>query len=462
VIAKRALAAGLGLALLPVVVLAQVAVSTPDSEEEERVLDVATDVAVDTTALRAEEGGIVESVEVEGRRVTREGVIVREIHTRAGEPLEVATVLADVQRLQNMQIFSEVRVEVKAGEEDRVRVRYVVKEMNSWLPTLAAQYTEENGFSVGPGISALNLTGRNIRVTGSAIFGGTTQYWADFNWPWITGHHLGLRGRVAHLERTDTLNEFEESSNELRLRPSRFLGENGRIGVGFRLLTVGSDRPGKTLSPTNEDLLISLEASIGWDTRDAWNNPRVGWLNELVVSKTGGALGGDGDFWGLIVDVRRWQPTAPRQRLLLSGLMSLQSGEVGVDIPEYLQYRLGGANTIRGYDVEKLGRELYGRNQLLGTVEYAFRVVPMRRFDFWKLSFRLGLELALFSDVGIAWNEGRDLNLRRTRAGGGAGVRLLVPGSDMARIDVGWSPEGGFQLHFAGGSKPSRQRQRLR
>jgi outer membrane protein insertion porin family len=417
---------------------------------------------LDVTPLVAEEGRTIEVVELDGRKVTRKSVVTREIHTKVGEPLDVETVVADVQRLQNLQIFSEIQVEVEPGRENGVRVIFVLKEMNSWLPLLGLQYTEENGFSVGPGVAALNLTGRNIRVTGTALFGGTTQAWVDFNWPWITGHHVGLEGRAAHLERTDTLNEFEETSNELKLQPSRFLGERGRLGAGLQILAVAADREGKTLSPTNEDLLVTLEASLGWDTRDSWNNPRGGWRNELVVSKTGGPLGGDGDFWRLIVDLRRWQPIRPRQRLLLSGLMSLQSGEVGVDIPEYLQYRLGGANTIRGYDIEKLGRELFGRNQMLGTAEYAFRVVPMRRFDFWKFSCRIGLEIALFGDVGVAWNESRDLNRRRTRAGIGTGVRLLIPGSDMVRVDVGWSPEGGFRLHLAGGTKPERQRDRLR
>jgi outer membrane protein insertion porin family len=417
---------------------------------------------LDITPLVADEGRIVEAIEIEGREVTREGVVTREIHTRVGEPLDIETVVTDVRRLHNMQIFSEVHIELEPGQEDRVRLRFVLKEMSSWLPTLAVQYTEENGFSVGPGIAALNLTGRNIRLSGSAIFGATTQLWADFNWPWITGHHIGLKGRAAFLDRTDTLNEFEETSNELTLKPSRFLGEHGRLGAGFQLLTVASDRDGKTLSPTNEDVLVTLEASIGWDTRDRWNNPRGGWLNEVVVSKTGGALGGDADFWRLIVDLRRWQRTSGNQRLLLGGLLSLQSGEVGVHIPEYLQYRLGGANTIRGYDIEKLGRELVGRNQLLGTAEYSFTLVRQRRFDFWKLSFRLGLELALLADVGVAWTESRDLNVNRTRAGVGAGVRLLIPGNDMVRVDVGWSPEGGFRLHLAGNSKPEAQRRRLR
>jgi outer membrane protein assembly factor BamA len=455
------------LAALPSGARAQVGIETEGQEGAlADTIDIdeghAPGAAVDLTQVASHEGQVVGVVEIVGRKVTREGVVIREIHTTAGQPLVAATVMGDVRRLQNRQIFSEVGVVIESRDDQRVRVRFVLKEMNAWLPTVATQYTEENGFSIGPGISALNLTGRNIRLTGSALFGGTTQFWSNFDWPWITGHHIGVRGRAALLDRTDTLNEFEEKSRELTLRPSRFLGKHGRLGAGLQLLTVASDRDGKTLSPTNEDLLVTLEASFGWDTRDSWNNPRRGWRNQVVISKTGGALGGDGDFWRLIVDLRRWQPTSAKQRLMLSGLMSLQSGEVGVDTPEYLQYRLGGANTIRGYDVERLGRVLYGLNQLLGTAEYSFRLVPMRRFDLWKLSFRLGLEVALFGDVGVAWTESRDLNSKRARAGGGAGLRLLVPGLEMARMDFGWSPEGGFRVHFAGGTKPERQRGRLR
>lgn len=454
-------------AALPAGALAEVGATSPNASEGQLSETVeadrdATSGPLDIRDLANFEGRVVGAVEIEGRKVTQEGVVTREIHTKVGKPFDVDTVLADVRRLRNMRIFSEIGVDVEPLEDERVRVRFRLEEQNPWIPTLAVKFTEENGLSIGPGFSSVNFAGRNIRLNASAIFGGTTQIWADFNWPWITGHHVGLRGRLAHIERTDTLNEFEETSNEFTLRPSRFLGEHGRLGAGFQLLSVASDRDGKTLSPTNKDDLITLEASIGWDTRDSWINPRGGWKNELVLSKTGGALGGDGDFWTLILDVRRWLGTTGNQRLMLSGLTSLQSGEVGVDVPEYLQYRLGGANTIRGYDIEKLGRTLFGKNQLLGTAEYSFLVVPTRRFDFWKLSIRLGLEIALFGDVGVAWNESRDLNARRTRAGGGAGIRFLNDGNQMVRVDFGWSPEGGFFVHLAGATKPERQRKRLR
>jgi len=50
----------------------------------------------------------------------------------------------------------------------------------------------------------------------------------------------------------------------------------------------------------------------------------------------------------------------------------------------------------------------------------------------------------------------------RLRGGVGIGLRLLVPGSGQTRFDIAWSPEGGFQFHFGGGSKMARSRLRLR
>jgi outer membrane protein assembly factor BamA len=161
------------------------------------------------------------------------------------------------------------------------------------------------------------------------------------------------------------------------------------------------------------------------------------------------------------MDLRRFVPTGVRHRLLLAGLLSLQSGTLGEDLPVYLDYRMGGASTIRGYGVE-LGRELSGKHQLLGTAEYSWTLMPLRRVDLSFLSFRLGVELAAFTDAGIAWSEPNEFAVNRTRAGLGGGVRLLVPGAEMLRLDVGWSPEGGTHYHLGARSKPTASRPRLR
>jgi outer membrane protein insertion porin family len=416
---------------------------------------------LDRAALIPLEGRTVTALALEGHNVTRDWVILREVKTRLGEPLSVVTVVADIQRLENLAVFADLGVRAEDDGAGGVRLAYLLREMPAWIPVLGMVYTEENGFSVGPGVSFTNLAGRDIALSARAYFGGTRQYWLRASWPWVAGDHLSLDWYGARLDRDDTLNGFHEDSGELSPRVGTYLGERGRLAGMFSLLNLRSDVDGKTLSPDNEDWLLRLGVSLGWDSRDSWSDPRRGWRNELEVWRTGGFLGGDGDSWAMNLDLRRWFPTGQGRKLMTSLLLSLQSGAVGTDVPVYLTYHLGGANSIRGYDVEDLGQRLFGKNQLIGTAEHSFTVLPQRRFDFSKWSVRLGLDLALFADGGVAWDEPEQLSLRRVHGGAGGGLRVLVPGMEM-RFDVGWSPDGGFHFHFAGGSKPAAQRQRLR
>jgi outer membrane protein assembly factor BamA len=414
--------------------------------------------AQDVEALRPFHGRNVVAVEIAGHVVTREEVIRRELRTLAGEPLDLVTVAADLRRLDNLAIFAEVHASADEGAGG-LRVTFAVKELPSWIPLLALLYTEENGFSAGPGVSFLNLAGRDISMSARAYFGGTEQFWGRLSWPWIAADHVSLDAYAAHLERQDEVRDFTERSDELTPRLGFYLGERGRASAALSFFHMSSDVPGQTLDPDNDDLLVRVGGRLGWDSRDSWNNPSAGWQNELELWYTG--LGGDGDFWSLNLDLRRYLAPARRQRLLLSQLLSLQSGTLGTDVPLYLDYRLGGANSIRGYGVE-LGETLHGKNQWLGTAEYSFNLMAPRRFNVSKFALRLGVDLALFADAGIAWSEDRELALARARGGLGAGLRLLIPGTEMVRLDVGWSPTGDFHFHFASGARPAAQRQRLR
>ncbi|HET7292299.1 MAG TPA: BamA/TamA family outer membrane protein [Vicinamibacteria bacterium] len=421
-------------------------------------LDASGATGLDLKALAPWQGKIVRSLAFRGNNVTRENVIARELRTRVGDPLALETLAADVMRLENLAIFSGVHVEAAPDGQDGVGLAFVVKESPSWLPLVTFKYTEENGFSVGAGVTALNLAGQGMRLKGRAYVGGTTQLWVDFDWPWAYGPHGSFKATGGHRERSDLVRGFEETSDELTLESGVYLGESGRAALALSHLRMRSDTSGITLSPDNDDSLYRVGLSLGLDTRDSWRNPRSGWQNELELWRTGG----DGDFWSMNLDLRRYVPTAVRQKLLLAGLLSVQSGTLGEDLPIYLDYRMGGANTIRGYDVQELGRTVSGKNQLLGTAEYSWNVMPLRRVDVSFLSFRLGVDMTVFTDAGIAWSEPREFAMNRARAGFGAGVRLLVPGSEMLRLDLGFSPEGGLRFHFGAWSKPTAARGRLR
>ena len=102
---------------------------------------------------------------------------------------------------------------------------FVVKESPRVIPFPTFTYTEENGFSGGVAVSALNVAGRGIRASGSALFGGTTQYRLGLDAPWLFGrHHESANLFVAHRERADELRGFNENSGELTAQAGRYLG----------------------------------------------------------------------------------------------------------------------------------------------------------------------------------------------------------------------------------------------
>ena len=146
----------------------------------------------------------------------------------------------------------------------------------------------------------------------------------------------------------------------------------------------------------------------------------------------------------------------------IGSLTSLQAGTVGESLPEYLQYRMGGANSIRGYQIDTLGRELYGTRQWIVTTEYRHAVVPLREFRFRQWSVSAGLDVAGFVDWGIAWSGTDEFGLERAHTGGGLGLRFLLPAVLEVRTDVAIGSSGDIIFHLGVGDKLNEQRARLR
>jgi outer membrane protein assembly factor BamA len=109
-----------------------------------------------------------------------------------------------------------------------------------------------------------------------------------------------------------------------------------------------------------------------------------------------------------------------------------------------------------------LGSTLFGKNQLLGTLEYRFPLLASREYILMGLAADIGLSGAFFADTGLAWSHRRDFAGDRLQTGVGLGLRLLLPAVDMTRLDIGYSPSGGWQIHFASFAKMRAQRARLR
>ena len=400
------------------------------------------------------EGRLVGHVRVSGLRHLPSDVVERHLVTRVGAPFRRADVAADQRRLDELRLFSAVLIAPRL-EADTVVVEVTVTETLRLLPIVFIRVTDENGFSAGPGLRGINLLGHGSQVGVAARFGGETGVSATVDATTITPgtwtRHLGF----SYSSRQNTLYDFDERATSADARFARNWTRGLRTGVMADVLSIDTGDSGASLSPDGTDVIPTIGAFLTIDRTDSSTNPRHGWWAEAEIDR----LFGDAGSWTFILDGRRFTRLADRHGLGIFSLVTLQTGEVGTSLPEYLQFALGGANTVRGWS---LGSRT-ARNQFIGTLEYTYVLQPVRSVSVAGVNVYWGLQLAGFGDLGLAWNDRDDLTGSPALDGYGAGLRVQVPFVDLIRLDVAWGePAQGATVYFGVSLKAARQRQRVR
>ena len=409
-------------------------------------------------------GEIVREIRVEGNKYTKTWIITSAMASTVGEPYTERNARFDALWLGQLGSFTSVNFDMEpyVGDEaasDGIVLVVTVQEGTPYIPAISFKLTQENGVEIGPAFSSSNLFGWAARVSVYARFGGATNIGIKYRDPWVPGKSwlFGYNTEYFHRQRYNVLDQFNENSDEFFLQLRRNFLWRFRLGGRFSFMSVGSDVDGKTLNPDNRDNIPGLGLFLEIDTRNA-PYPTHGWWNEVEVTKYG-IFGGDGDWWRFIVDLRRYHPLpfGPRHSVAVYSLLTMQTGVVGTDIPSYMDFEIGGTNSVRGWP---LGSRV-GKNQWLNTLEYWFVLKKQRKYRFWFIKMRLGLQLALFGDVGTAWDTSQEFN-DNFIAGFGAGLRLTLPVVVVLRLDVGYSPQHGFAIAIGGSEKAVAQRLRVR
>ena len=395
---------------------------------------------------------MVTEVRVTGLRHVSSEVVERHLAIKAGEPFRGASVASDRRRLDELRLFTAVKIGAHL-EDDGVVVEVAVRETLRLLPVIVLRVTDENGVSAGPGMRGINLLGRETQSSVAVRFGGETGVTAALDATTITPgtwmRHLGF----SYSQRRNTLYDFDERATSADVRIARNQTDGLRIGVAGEVLAVDTGSSSASLAADGTDVIATLGAFVTFDTLDSSTNPRHGTWAEVEVDR----LFGDARSWTFILDGRRFQPLSERHGLGLFSLATFQTGEVGVGLPTYLQFVLGGANSVRGW---RLGSRR-GENQFIGTFEYTYVVQPVRAFAVKGLNLYGGLQIVGFADVGLAWGDEGDQG--PAIDGYGVGLRLLVPYVDVIRLDLSWGEPGqGATGYFGVSLKAARQRQRVR
>jgi outer membrane protein assembly factor BamA len=375
--------------------------------------------------------------------------------SQVGGLYSASNVARDYERLDRMGLFSGIAVEATPGTNG-VILRVTLKETSPYFVYPAISVTGEQGLTIGAGLKSTNFLGSGANVSIAARGGGANEFEVLIASAWRPKGTWWWRSDYFLKDRFNELDDFNEVSNELELQAGRQLTNRLRVGGRFHYLAVKSEEPGITLSPTNLDQIPGLGAVAEYDSRDSWTNARRGWLNS--VDALFNRLASNEQYWTFNVDIRRYQHLSGRHGLAMNSLLTLQTGTVGVEIPIHEDFHIGGTNSLRGWNIDAR----HGKDQFLNTMEYRFDLLKVRGHSFKGFNYYYGVQLDAFGDTGTAWNTNEEFT-KNFIAGGGFGVRVIVPYVSVIRIDFGFGQANeGMISHFGIMDKAVYERRRVR
>jgi outer membrane protein insertion porin family len=404
------------------------------------------DVTIELVELR------VADVRIEGHKKTKDYVIRRYITVEPGELLNVNKLREDQRKLGNLGIFESIDIKLDMAEaENAYIVTYVLKEARTGSAGIGAGYSSAEKFIGYIEVSESNFLGRLQTVNVNWQFGkGRSSYTLGFYDPWIdakqTSFGINLYNRTQAVTRKWDPAKFQLKDetgtapaeiryDELRRGGNVSLGrplrQNLRLSLSLRIDATDlvplpqEDKgeaewtwvPGKNPSGDTRSLTLSLTG----DTRDHYMNPTKGFYWRASAETAGALLGGSYTFSKYQGEGSAYREVRPNQvfAVRLSGGTS-----TGV-LPLHEQYRIGGAETLRGYNYG----EFYGDSMLLANAEYRFQILK-------------GLQGVVFVDTGSTWLKEEEINVGGFSTGAGLGVRVETP-IGMLRIDYGIGKQGG-------------------
>jgi outer membrane protein insertion porin family len=383
---------------------------------------------------------------ISGNRITRRRTIQREIRVGEGEPARYRSIQETKQRLENLGIFSEVKVEevpvgpglenlvvsVREGELNYAGLGVGLETKNEpktfavWdnviRPRGTAEYIRTNVFGTG---AQLSLVGQFSLKEKRAV--------ASWEQPYLFGLRLEtfLNAWIEREERTSygferrgiSLTSIKPLSKEFMVLGT--LRWDRTILYFLEISESEVDREHVPYSTT------SLSTSFIWDRRDDSANPVRGSFLSGAVDWAYPLFKTESVYLKSFVKYQHVVRILTDFGFHLTGRMGLGMGRM----PIHERFFGGGSNSFRGCEFEKLGPKdassglpLGGKALLLLNFELRFPLFT---------SFR-DLSGAIFLDAGNVWNNRKEFNLFALERALGFGIRYRTPLGPV-RFDLAWN-----------------------
>jgi len=379
--------------------------------------------------LEINEGHLNEVI-IKGNEKTKDFVILRELNIKKGQVVNVQELQKSFQRIMRLNFFEEFnpRLERVPEKENSVNLILEVTEAKTGNLGAGVTWSSKDGWLGFFNIKERNLFGNGQTLGFSWEFGGATNYSLNFYEPWLLGGPTSF-GISLYDKRKDGSDSVKGDYNEHRRGGSISLGhkltEEWEGMIRFKVEDSTIDWANET---TEEAIVRSLTLQTSRDTTNHPFNPTGGGIDTLSVEYAGQVLGGNYNFTKYNLDIRRFYPGFKAEH---AWGLRLKAGAAEGELPEIEKYRIGGSETLRGYETGTFS----GRDTLLLNIEYRFPIAE-------------NFVGVIFADGGNAWETHEEVALGDLHYSLGAGLRMNTPIGQI-RLDYGFNEEGKGQPHFS-------------
>ncbi len=453
------------------------------------VLHCLLTLAQEPSPIPAAESVRVMGVVINGNKITKEQIILRELLVQEGDTLDAAAVTDKLERsrqnLMNLSLFNTVAVLPVYVDSRTLLVEVTVNERWTIWPSPIFQLADPNfntwwltkdfdRVNYGMYLYKYNFRGRNETIYVKAQFGYTKQFALRYKVPYIDSkQRWGLSIGGGYLEQAevtagtvgnkrilvrnpDGQNRNEQKADiEVSLRRSHDVRHFWRLG--FTQAEVNDTVTERSLDyfdgTATSTRFLSLGYSLIWDQRDMRIYPRAGHYEELRLDKLGlGALGeNEPDITTLYATTKHWW----RVTDALTLAMGLRGKHTWGTPPYYVQEGLGYSHFVRGYEYYVIDGESFvlGKGnvvlQLFKPRTERVEAMPMEAFR----TLYFALYLDLFVDAGRVWDKryaADNFLANEWMIGYGLGLDLVTSYDQVLRGEYTFNAlgEDGFFLHF--------------
>lgn len=396
-------------------------------------------------------------IEITGNYKTKDKVIRRELNIAEGDPVNSLKLRQSRDDLYALGFFGDIKAKTKRGTgKNRLDLEMNVEEKPTGTLTFGGGFSSAESLVGVISVSEDNLFGRGYRISLSSQFSTrTTQFDLSFTNPWFMDKPISAGFDLFNRRLNDVTNNYTTHETGGRVRFGFRVFERvwaffspKYVTEGLSNLSTNAQKSPAITQMEGSRSTISALYSLTRDTRNHPLFPTSGSRYEISYEHAGAFLGGDVNYYRMILDSSKYYPMWGDTALLLHGTFGYVDDYLGKSVPIYDLFRLGGERNIRGFKNDEIGPKdkngnvVGGNKEIVFNVEYIIPVLPNQ------------VQFITFFDAGNAVKNSQNL-FGYLRKSIGVGARLFLPIGPV-RIDLGYKlgkkkGESATQFHFGVG-----------